>query len=384
MKPFATLSAAITAWATICLPAIAAPDCALDHEYTGPALRAPLDAGHFPDRFEPAYPMDETRAARLEGVVSEAMAKLSPAALTVAVREQGGASWSTTRTQDGSPPPDLFYWASVGKSWTALAIMQLVEEGAIGLDQTIETWAPEFPNASSITIDDLLTHVSGLYSFQEDPALRERPGYKSAEEVLAVARAHEPLFCPGANWSYSNTGYVLLGEIIEAVDARPLAQVLTARIADRLDAARFLVLGPDQDTSQVATPAPAGRAGGTADDIRTPGAAGPVAASAVGMTEFWASYLAGAMSSPEAVGDQFAMLYPMFGQPQYYGRGVMVYDLPPTPNTSADLWLGHSGGMPGVKAVVAWSTRTHCIIAVAVSGDAPAEAIANRLLAALD
>lgn len=384
MKSFAITSGLLAAAAMWYSPAFAAPDCLADQQYTGGALRAPLQAGDYPEGFEPTRPMDAARAARLEAVVSEAMDKLAPAALGVAIRQQGGASWSMIRTADGARPPENFYWASVGKSWTALAIMQLANEGKLSLGQTIDAWAPDFPNAEIITIDDLLTHVSGLYSFQEDESLRARPGYKSADEVLAVARAHEPDFCPGANWAYSNTGYALLGKIIEAVDRRPLAQALKSRIADRLDTDLYLVLAPGEDLSRIVAPAPAGAPGGTADDIRTPGAAGPVAATAEGMADFWASYLTGALSDPASVRSQFAALYPMFGQPQYYGRGVMVYDLPPTPNTPADVWLGHSGGMPGVKAVVAWSTRTHSIIAVAVAGDAPAEAIANRLLATLD
>jgi D-alanyl-D-alanine carboxypeptidase len=60
----------------------------------------------------------------------------------------------------------------------------------------------------------------------------------------------------------------------------------------------------------------------------------------------------------------------------------MVYDVPASAQTPADRWLGHSGGLPGARAVVAWSITQRAVVAVAVVGDAPAEALANRLLAA--
>jgi D-alanyl-D-alanine carboxypeptidase len=53
-------------------------------------------------------------------------------------------------------------------------------------------------------------------------------------ELLAAARSHPPLSCPGATWAYSNTGYALLGLILERIDGRPLRDALTARIVTRL------------------------------------------------------------------------------------------------------------------------------------------------------
>jgi D-alanyl-D-alanine carboxypeptidase len=74
----------------------------------------------------------------------------------------------------------------------------------------------------------------------------------------------------------------------------------------------------------------------------------------------------------------------MFQAGQFYGRGAMLYQVPPSPNTPADIWLGHSGGLPGASAVVAWSVTRRAVVAVALTGDGPVEALANRLLAVLD
>lgn len=69
----------------------------------------------------------------------------------------------------------------------------------------------------SSSIDHLLTHTSGIYSFQSNPVLRASPGYKPPEELISTARNHGNGFCPGEYWSYSNTGYVMLGRIIEQI-----------------------------------------------------------------------------------------------------------------------------------------------------------------------
>jgi D-alanyl-D-alanine carboxypeptidase len=78
----------------------------------------------------------------------------------------------------------------------------------------------------------------------------------------------------------------------------------------------------------------------------------------------------------------FRDLYPMFGGSPYYGLGVMVYVVP-QPDGKTKLWMGHSGGAPGVNAVLAYSPSDSAFVAVALSGDGSAEATANLLLDAL-
>lgn len=329
--------------------------------------------------------MRSGQAAELEKVLDAAQSAFRPPAMTAAIIREAGDAWTATRTVAGDASP-IFYWASAGKAWVAIAVLQLVEEGRLDLSDRLDRWAPDFPNAKLITVEQLLLHTSGLYSFQEDEGLRARAGFKSRDEVLGVARSHAPLFCPGRTWAYSNTGYVLLGLIVEQVDGRPLDAALRARIVEPLGLKETRILAPGAKLDGIVPPAPAaGPNSGTADDIRTPGAAGPVAASANDMARFWSAALRGELTSAKSVQEQYAVLYPMFGQAETsYGQGVMRFDLPATPNTPADVWLGHSGGLPGAKAVVAWSTKKRAVVAVALTGEGSPEAVANRLLAALD
>jgi D-alanyl-D-alanine carboxypeptidase len=322
-------------------------------------------------------------------VIDEATVAFAPLQITAAIMRENGQTWSTSRSAKGRPSR-MFYWASVGKAWVAVAILQLVEVRRISLTDKLARWAPDFPNADLITIDDLLNHTSGLFSFQEDPDLRARPGYKSREEVLAAAKARRPLFCPGQAWAYSNTGYVLLGKVIEAVERRPLHEVLQTRIIKRLGLRETVILAPAAPLVGIAPPEPASLAmQGTGDDIRTPGAAGPVAASASDMARFWSAALTGRLVTKRSMRSQYVRLSPMFVAAAsqagtFYGRGVMVYDVPSSPNTPADVWLGHSGGLPGAAAVVAWSVRKRAVVAVSLTGEGSAVAVANRLVAALD
>lgn len=357
--------------------AMAQEDCPAEAVYRGPPLRASLEEAAFPGSPGDTRPLAADKAAALDDLITAFRQNLKPPALGVAVITAEGETWSRASS------PDRFYWASVGKAWTAIVVLQLVEEGRLSLTDTLHRWAPDFPNASLVTVEHLLAHTSGLYSFQQAPELRAEPGYKPPERVVAAARTHRPLFCPGEGWSYSNTGYALLGLIIEQVEGRSLKESLEARIVTRLGLKETQILGPGAPLVGIVPTSPVGDPGGTADDIRTPGAAGPVAATAGDMARFWLAAMSGKLLKAQTVRTQFTRLFPGHDPGTFYGLGVMVYDLPQTPNTHQDTWLGHSGGLPGARAVVAWSTRHRAVVAVALTGDGPAEALANRILASL-
>ncbi len=332
-------------------------------------------------------------SARLQPVIRDAYeARLAEAvgqmpgvkAITAAVAEPDGSVWTQAWRADEGPLPTRFHWASVAKAYTATAVMQMAEAGQLSLTDTLDRWAPAVPNAQWITIEDLLAHTSGLYSFQDDEALRATPGYKSPEQLLAVAAAHPPLFQPGAAWSYSNTNYVLLGQIVEAVDGKPWHEALGERIAARRDLDDTVFIAPQASVEGLAPPAPAEPAPGTADDISTPYAAGALAASSLDMVRFWRDLLADRFHGAETTRRRFYRLYPMAGVgPGHYGLGVMVSDLSAADPAATDVWLGHSGGLPGAKAVVAYSMQTRAFVAVALTGEGSPEATANLLLSEL-
>ncbi|MBY0573907.1 MAG: beta-lactamase family protein [Undibacterium sp.] len=287
--------------------------------------------------------------------------------------------WHATRSTDDTQKPKSMYWASVGKAFTAVIIMQLAEEGKLHLTDPVSRWIPDLPNGTITTVDHLLLHTSGLFSANEDVEFRKAPRYLTPKEHVRISVEHGAMFCPGQNWRYSNTGYTILGDIIEAIEGLPYHEVVNRRIAKPLKLSTLRALAPQESPPDVAPLIPTD---GT-QPVHSPSwgyASGSVVSSAEDMLLFWHAFLSAKILTPENTSRMFDEMYPMFGTETYYGRGVMLYKLPDQENGAAKTWLGHSGGTPGAKAVVAYSTHERAFIAVALSGDGSAEASANLLL----
>ncbi|MDY7015650.1 MAG: serine hydrolase domain-containing protein, partial [Cyanobacteriota bacterium] len=326
--------------------------------------------------FALGHSFDPATRSRLERALLEAMERTKARVMSAAVATSEGF-WETTRAADGSLSPLKLYWASAGKTLTATIIMQLVEEGKLSLDDPLSRWMPEFPNASSIAIEDLLQHTAGIFSFNEDSNVRRNGRYVSPDEAIAIAAKHGAMFCPGRRWRYSNTGYTLLGKIIEQIEQRPYHEVVNARIRDRLQLTGLRALAPLERLSGIAPLTPTDSAV-SAIEPSWPYAAGNVVGSAADLVRFWHALLAAKLTREESVDLMFEQLYPMFDRGTFYGRGVMLYVLNET--LGSPIWLGHRGGTPGAKAVVAFSVGDRAFVAVALTGEGLPEATANLLL----
>jgi D-alanyl-D-alanine carboxypeptidase len=132
---------------------------------------------------------------------------------------------------------DHFKIASLTKTYTAAVVLQLVGEGTLNLDDSVEQRLPGVvPNGSRIGIRQLLNHTSGLFDFEADPRylkpyLSGNFGYYwSPRQLVRMAVSHKPLFAPGKGWSYSNTNYVVAQLIVEKVTGNPLGAELKRRI----------------------------------------------------------------------------------------------------------------------------------------------------------
>lgn len=107
---------------------------------------------------------------------------------------------------------------SIGKTFTAVAIMQLVQAGTLRLDDGLATYLPDFPfpEKDTITLQQLLDHSSGLGDYMEhEDYKRTMSGITSIADILPLIYAQKPLFAPGERFGYSNSGMVVLGAIIE-------------------------------------------------------------------------------------------------------------------------------------------------------------------------
>jgi CubicO group peptidase (beta-lactamase class C family) len=127
-----------------------------------------------------------------------------------------------------------FNLGSMDKMFTAVAIMQLVEQGKLSLDEEVGEYLPDYPNpevADSVTLHQLLMHTSGLGNYFDSPLYLDRHDQiRSLADYLSLF-ADEPLqFQPGAQFAYSNSGYIVLGLIIEAVSGQSYYDYVQAHI----------------------------------------------------------------------------------------------------------------------------------------------------------
>ena len=126
--------------------------------------------------------------------------------------------------------------ASVTKTFTATVVLQLIDEGLITLDETIDTWFPEVPNAASITVRMLLSMTSGVTNFfYEDPdvawSYQHEPLRKwTQQELYNILISKAPAFQPGEKCVYDDANYFLLGMLAERVTGSSMKELITNRI----------------------------------------------------------------------------------------------------------------------------------------------------------
>ena len=139
------------------------------------------------------------------------------------------------RDAEAKAPNDantVFQLASVSKQFTAVTVLKLVELGRLSLSDKLETFYPDFPSADRITIEQLLTHTSGIHDFASDNV-----SMTSATEATLIARFKDKPFDfpPGKGWRYSNSGYSLLAFIIQKVSGMTYEAAVRKYIFEPLD-----------------------------------------------------------------------------------------------------------------------------------------------------
>lgn len=139
--------------------------------------------------------------------------------------------------EEGTPvePETPFAVGSVTKQFTCACILLLAEEGKLSIDDRVVKYAPKLTRASDITLHDLMTHLSGYPDFYPlDFVDRRLVKPILPEDLLAEYAGARLDFEPGERWSYSNTGYTLLGHVVTKVSGKPFGQFLKERILDPL------------------------------------------------------------------------------------------------------------------------------------------------------
>jgi D-alanyl-D-alanine carboxypeptidase len=133
---------------------------------------------------------------------------------------------------------NLFRIASITKTFVAATILKLVEGDILTLEDSVEHWLPGLvPNGDNITIRHLLNHTSGLYNYKGEAfseSLKDPNRVWQPEELVAIATSKPPMFAPGERHLYCNTGYILLGMIIETATDSTVEQEMRRLLLDPL------------------------------------------------------------------------------------------------------------------------------------------------------
>jgi CubicO group peptidase (beta-lactamase class C family) len=145
---------------------------------------------------------------------------------------QKGFGYRNAETKTPNDVNSIFQIGSITKQITAAVIMQLQQEGKLSVQDKLSKYFPGFTNGDKITIENLLTHTSGIYNYTNDTVIMKNDvtRHYAQEELMKLFKSYPSDFEPGTKWNYSNTAYSLLGYIIEKVEKKPYEKVVRERI----------------------------------------------------------------------------------------------------------------------------------------------------------
>ena len=224
-------------------PAPSAASAATRASPSAATLPSPSDASPSAATAPPTATPSAIPADRLQATLDKVRAKLGIPGVSVAIVWDDGRRWlgasglRDVAARDPMTTDTGFALASISKTFTAAVVLQLVEEGRLRLDQPVAPLLPAFGLDRRITVRMLLDHTSGLPDFffgkGIDAALQARPGatWTAARSWSFVPAKHA---VPGRSWYYSNTNYLLLGELVTAVTGNPVAVEIRRRLLDPL------------------------------------------------------------------------------------------------------------------------------------------------------
>jgi CubicO group peptidase (beta-lactamase class C family) len=278
-------------------------------------------------------------------------------------------------------PETIFQSGSVGKQFTAAAVMLLVEEGKIGLDEKIGKYLGEIPGSwANITVRNLLTHTSGMTDYPRDFDFRKD---YTEDELLNHAKQVPLSFQPGTKWEYSNLGYMTLGVMIGKVTGKFYGDFLQERIFKPLGMTSARIISesdivPNRAAGYVVTKGSIKNQTWVSPSLNTT-ADGSLYLSMLDMIR-WEKALAGGMLlHKETYERMWTPVRLSDGTEQPYGFGWSLRRI------NGKRVIEHSGSWQGFKAHIArYPDNGLTVIVFANSSNANPDRLANRVGAIVD
>jgi len=332
-----------------------------------------------------AHPRDDH--ADTKAIVDGYVHRGVPGAMVFA--REGRREWTVTSgtsrlgTRDPIRPWDRVRVASNTKMFVSVVTLQLVGEGTVSLDAPIERYLPGLVrgngyDGNKITVRQLLQHTSGMADYvadlMADPEGNDHPW--APADLVRIGLSHPPLFEPGTGWGYSNTGYIVLGMLIEEVTGNSPGDEITDRIVrphglwqtELPDAGERRIRGPHA-RGYFAFP------GQPVTDITEfepslAGAAGGMVSTGPDLTRFVRALLDGRVLAPDLLAEMRDTVPAHYGG---YGLGLIEYTLP-----CGGQAFGHSGNITGYDSFTAATEDGRSAFAVANGRDADGDVVDLR------
>ncbi|MFF7133070.1 serine hydrolase domain-containing protein [Streptomyces sp. NPDC008196] len=329
---------------------------------------------HAVDEGCPSHELDPALASRLDKAIEKVRRQAGIPGVVAGLWMPGKGSYvRATGVADKATGErmnkDVFVRiGSETKTFTATALLKLVDDGRVGLDDPISRYVPHVPNGSRITLRHLAEMRSGLFphtddaDFQHD-LLSDPQRSFTPKQVLAYGFKHKNTFAPGAQFQYSNTNFVLLGLVVEKVSGHRLAGFIEKRVLRPARLSHTLL----PDSSEFPRPHPHGYTnqtltGEVADSTDwNPSWAWAAGAMISDLHDLrsWAKTVAtGTLLSPGTQAQRLKML-PTGHPGTSYGLGIF----------KSGGWIGHNGSIPGYETVTVYLPSKKATLVLMINTD---------------
>lgn len=277
-----------------------------------------------------------TLPEKLDAIAAEAFTKDGPGGSVIVVQDgktllRKGYGMADLELGVPVKPEMVFRIGSMGKQFTAVAILQLVQEGKVKFDDPLSKYVPDFAGAEAITVEQLLTHTSGIRSYNDVPSARINIREdKTPMQLVEAIRSEKPAFAPGESWMYSNSGYLFLGIIIEMASGLKYADYMQTKLFTPLGLKNTFV----EDEAQIVAGRVRGYAIGPDNVLRNAGymnmtfpyAAGSIETNVDDLARWNELLLAGKVIDKALVDRAWTESRTKDGKPTGYGYGWYVSD----------------------------------------------------------
>jgi len=333
-------------------------------------LTAPFLSGLLAGLLAGSQDASAAQAARIDALVQQAAGRQGVVALSVAVargeeliyeRAHGFADLEFAVPADAET---MFRIGSVTKQFTAAGIVLLAERGKLEIDDPLTRFLPDYPtHGQEITLRQLLTHTAGVPNYTDlgQPWLDQVARELTHEQLLALWKDRELDFTPGERWRYSNSGYYLLGMVIEQVTGQRYADFVRSEFFEPLKLTRTRY---DSNAEVLLNRA---QGYGWTDGrfyndqligMSQPGAAGALISTAGDLVRWQIALVNGRVVRPESYAEMTLPIYLNDGSEHPYGMGLSLAEVAGQPCVS------HGGGIFGFNSWLGYFPDQKLSIAV--------------------